>query len=272
MGKFSIFKDALLVAHLGIRDSHSVQHFESSHARWVTILKNSPALKIVADSTHHFKLCTVNASLENLVISSPVTASNSSRNTIGPSPAKIVESGDAKVKAMVELIDGGDVFGGGSDGGNNAFTSKVVDLSSLVDDDEIYLIPPSPTPKRRQTRSPSIPYISLPSTRFTPTQLLEFPPAGALAMDIRMRWISDNEGSGSLSKRFSSVFSCSFKSSTFHKHWAAWKWLRENGELENLGKDCLWKTLADKVPYGKDEKRRSGVNSNLERCEVEHVY
>lgn len=262
MGKFRIFHDLFLVEHLGIRESQSVQHFDSPHARWVTILKNSPALKIIADSTHHFKLCAVESSLENVVKSSPASLPSSSRDT--PHYMKV-----SPVK--VESSAGEDVFGKGGVDGSMKLSLNVIDLSSSVDEEEVRPLSLSPSPKKR--RSPSVPYISLNSKSAPPEALSDFPPIYALPMDIRMRWILDNDELGSLPKRFSSVFSCTYKPSTFHKHWASWRWLRENGELCMLDQTCLWKTLTDKVPSNKEERRSVADNSSDSKPfgEVFHV-
>lgn len=239
--------------HLGISKFKSVQHFEPSQAKWVTILRNSPEIKIVAGSVHHFKPSSVDVLFESVVDSHLA-------QTAGPcstrsSPVKKEPPGTT------------DVF---STSGHvvtlPSFSRHIVDLSNSDEEEESGLVTPSPSPAKKKTRlrSPSIPYLPLEQAPPPPpARMAEFPSVGAADMDVRLKWILENNDVGALSKRFESVFSCEFKSSTFHKHWSAWKWLRENGDLSNIRSNTLWKNLTDKVPRKNEDagsKGKAGVD------------
>lgn len=204
----------------------------------MTILRNSPLLKIVANSVHHFKGCSVSVGIESIV-ESQVSFSIGSSN---------VHSSPVKVESRPPRI----VFGSKGSSGSRTVVSHahVVDLSTTDEEDSVGAITPSPSPKKKKAfrRSPSIPFTPLDVKPAVPTILDEFPPVSATEMDERLQWINDNEAVGSLAKRFSTVFSCTYKSSTFHRHWAAWQWLRCNGELSDITSDSPWKSLMEKVP------------------------
>lgn len=228
--------------HLGIGDTQSVQHFDSSQAKWVTTLRNSPALKIVAHSTHHFKLPAVHVSFGVVV-----------ESHLNHTKAQVI---DRPVRVKKEASVSDDVFSfSKSDQDVSSFTAGIVDLCNSDEESESCLPTPSPTPAKRKNlrRSPSIPFIGIEDDSYRPSTLSDFPALDAFEMDERFKWISDNEALGPLSKRFSSVFSCEYKSSTFHKHWAYWRWLRDSGELRKVRRGAPWKALIEKVPRRVDD-------------------
>lgn len=236
-----------LVAHLQASSSQSVQHFDVPSGKWVTLLRNSPAIRITVNSTHHFKNSETEVPIQSLLSS---ISSLSSCHIVNPfdgplsalgqtSPRKSHSNGKMKV------------FGSASD---------VVDLSSECDEHvSVGAKTPCPSPRKvgRHVKSPEVGFVGRPSSSS------EFPIVSAVEMDIRMRWIDMTEGDGSLQRRFSAVFTCEYKPSTFHKHWAAWRWLHFNGYLRNLNKDDLWKSLLELAP-GVRKQTNVGIGTKVE--------
>lgn len=129
----------------------------------------------------------------------------------------------------------------------------IVDLTSLSDDEKDRRV----RIKREDQGSPLANRGSkagLVQIGYSPAPLLKFPPKKAHDMDIRMSWILKNEEIGTLEKRFNTVFSCKFSSSTFHRNRRCWELLRKLGVLPGpLNSEETWSHCRQLVKDDTDE-------------------
>lgn len=255
-GKFILFQDTYLIAHLSISDVQSIQHFDSSLGRWITILRNSPPLRIVPKSTHHFKLPSSDVKAENIVLCLSDSTILSTASTVSKRESD----------GRPDVFSGSSIHAMKSKPSAPALSGVVVDLSDdEIEDADFRPDTPCPSPRKSRSLSFSPPLACL----NRPSVSAEFPPALATEMDIRLKWIDRMEGKGSLQKRFSSVFNCEFRASTFHKHWAAWRWLRANGHMDGLVYGCRWKTLVGLTPVGRRKSTQNELSQIVKAEDIE---
>lgn len=102
-----------------------------------------------------------------------------------------------------------------------------------------------------------------------PAKLSKFPARTVREMEVRIRWIMENEHVGNVEARYKAVFSCEFVNSTYFRHQAAWIWLRDNGRLMATDPMDLWKNLAHEANEA-IRKTKEG-STRLGRNQVIHI-
>lgn len=218
----------LLVEHLELTDLAGIQFFDKTSSRWITHLRNSPPIKLNTGAVLHMKARETEVKPQELVFGSKDAEMNHANIKKEGSPLKRKSTYEAD--------------------------TDVVDLTCLSDN-------PTPSEKRHRTKraEPSSPLADRSSgsktaaVGLTPAKLTKFPPARVGDMDIRMKWIEDNQSMGSLEKRFGVVFGGSYSSSTFHRHQAEWRNLRERGLLPSFQhSDSTWSSFRKLVKQDSD--------------------
>lgn len=66
-GIFRTFSDPHLLSHLQLSDLKSIQHMDPSTGIWVTLLPNSPPIRVRQDSKHHFKEQGASVAVDSIV-------------------------------------------------------------------------------------------------------------------------------------------------------------------------------------------------------------
>lgn len=105
-----------------------------------------------------------------------------------------------------------------------------------------------------------------------PAKLSSFPARTVGQMASRIEWIALKETSDNVGFRFSRVFSCEFKRSTYYRHRRAWKWLNDNGVLDSAIPSDLWAPLVKAASVAlNDEKAEEMPASNSRIKRVKSV-
>lgn len=113
------------------------------------------------------------------------------------------------------------------------------------DDTDIQILgmtSPTTSPLRRRASTENLEEIG---TR--PAKLSKFPARTIGQMVSRIEWIASQDESASadtVKERFEKVFSCNYAKTTYYSHQRAWKWLRDNGVLDERKDSDLWAPLA----------------------------
>lgn len=209
----------------------SLQYFDDLHGSWITLLRNSPPIKVVHGSKIHMKLRDVDVDIRELVTDHRqiVIKSDSMEEAESPSKRKVI-SQDAH--EIVDLTLESAIF--------DTPSSKRTRLLKLEDDS-------SPLGLRSTRRG-------VVSVGDVPVIISQFPARKATDMDARMLWIAENSDIGAIEKRFSMVFSCKYTGTTYHRHQRIWKQLRKSGLLPTTCKESTWRDVSSLLPDGKSEK------------------
>lgn len=208
--------------HLGINDLQRIQILDIDIGNWITHLRNGPAVTVTANSTLHMK------KWETLL--DPKTAISVVQ---GPINSEEKVSSPMKRKAAKDEVK-----------------DEVIDLTIS---DTHTLKKRKNSPKEGTGYNDIIP--SSPLQAYTdledvadvgsrPIRLPRFPAKTVGEMVTRIEWIvAKGPSDESVKRRYSKMFSCDYAKSTYYLHQRAWRWLRDNGVLDEARDDDLWGPL-----------------------------
>lgn len=230
--------------HLEIENVDCVHVMDLEASRWITHLKTSPAINVAWNATVHMK------KKESDVPAKDVLETHTGSKGRLATPADFFTP--AKRKGPREEEDGG-----------------VIDLTLIRD---------SPSEKKaRLTNKEEWPQTPTPYSPLTqrflstsgkegmesdgfemigsrPAKLPCFPAKTVHEMTTRLGWIVENKSVGTLEQRFSKVFSCDFKDSTYHRHRKSWKYMLDTGMLSNRPGTDLWGPIVQAAESAMKEK------------------
>lgn len=249
-GRINPFEEELITNHFGMRDLEKIHVLDMELGTWVTHLRTSPPVFVTANSIIHMKNWdTV------LDVTAAIAATQAKRI------AFFSKRKPDSVDGSVEFIDLTT-----SDKPPRKKAKVVVQTEHEI------------TPPINDTHTPSSPtqtHVSMEDIDdigSRPARLSTFPARTVGQMVPRIVWIVGQDATpDTVESRFAKVFSCAYKKSTYYRHQCAWRWLRDNGILDESKDSDLWGPLVraalvalkdEKVMEAKDlspTKRRESV-------------
>lgn len=183
-GKLGVFGDPVLAKHLGLAENDAaIQHFDTTCSRWVTILSNSPYIRVRAGSVLHLRRPGVPVPLADLV---------DGTRTMESKPAVKQEVGSIKQEPQTSPTKR-----------KSSFLSSVVDLTIEEDtsDKRARLNAKGRSMHRNRSRSPSplvVKSSNPPSSDVgsVPAKLSRYPARTLGQMHVRLKWINNDDGEG----------------------------------------------------------------------------
>lgn len=256
-GKFDPFEDKAIVEHLGIKDVHQIHILDTGIGGWVTHIRNSPPVVVVANSTVHMK------KRENLL--DPKSAISltqvKSRMSQAGSPSVERKPTCAKREWEPETIDLTK---------SDSPSPKKPRVLSRKEDSQEEPAPTSPTPSPLTRLHNNTNDVNDVGSK--PARLSTFPARTVGQMVSRIQWIvAQGDSDETVKSRFSRVFSCRYAKSTYFLHQRAWKWLHDNGVLQEASDSDLWGPLvkAAKVAFKDGEDCDDGIEAIKRKESVE---
>lgn len=97
--------------------------------------------------------------------------------------------------------------------------------------------------KKHSSGAKTSPVVTVPDSPSVPrpASLSIFPANLAIDMHNRFQWIIGTEAGGCVSERFALVYSCKFVASTYFRHLACWRRLKQSGTFDRISETALWK-------------------------------
>lgn len=213
-GKFYPFKDMDLVKHLSLDAVRSIQYLDKSCSRWITHLRNSPAIFVTKDSILHLKAKDTEVSM---LMSPDVKASIKREQSVDLlTPISSPEKRKSfTAHGAIDLTISSDE----ESGKRNRLDEKGAS-----------------SPLMRYSRLKGEPeYIG-----GVPAKVNRFPAQSIGEMNTRLQWIADNQHKGSTEDMFGRVFNCKYSRSTYYNHRSVWLYLKSRGDLQRYVGSEQW--------------------------------
>lgn len=207
-GQFRPYEEVDLAAYLNLDTMKSLQYFDVANSVWVTVFRTSPPLPVKPNATLHFKDSKTEVDMQKL---------------LGPQ-LEVIFSPEQPRKP--ELL-GGDPVGS----------------SPSPSSPSSHPTTPPATPTNVRTHEWDDEEVG---TR--PCRITKFPGLTVREVGERFEWLHQNRRRGTLSARFGAVYRTPYHSSTYHRHYSAWKWLVSNGKLAGEKESTLWKDMMRLTP------------------------
>lgn len=227
-GKLYIFKDARLVEYMDLKLTDSVRYFDTSCARWITHLSNSPFIRVTEGCTIHIKRPNVKVDTKALTEAGRYVRKEDTGSQLERENAKTDRLPDtSEIKKTAKS------------------RNSVIDLTFDEPAEKRFKgdkpQPPSSPSKVNQYTS------SIKMVGEAPARLSKFPARSVADMISRMEYIGNAEKGGTVVSRYNAVFSSKFYSTTFYRHQRYWRLLVDRGLLSTVSLDDDWKTIVSLV-------------------------